>query len=270
MAVLSFGLWQEMGGSPSIVGSRADARRHTAHRDRRDAARVLVPRSVRARLDAGAAQSGIAELELHARRPRRAGPRRRGDGGAGRAIDGDARRALRLPRAVGQDEGRAHHAAPRRLHGRHATRAARHARRDGADPPDRVRERRRAHARAGRRAVRGVCRPFGAWCEPAAADAAAHRRGAAHRDRRRRARRGARVGRLRLRHARAAAWGVGRVRSAGLARVRVGDGDRHRRGLARRPCAHHLALPRRPARRVEQGHAPEGSKGGADAWRTGS
>ena len=77
MAVLSYGLWQEMGGSPSILGTRL-----TLDGIPRTVVGVMprgfwFPDPVGARLDDGTAQPGVAELELHARRPRRAGPRRR-------------------------------------------------------------------------------------------------------------------------------------------------------------------------------------------------
>ena len=155
-----------------------DARWPPAHRDRRDAARVLVPRSLGPHLDARAAASGLPQLELHTDWSRGAQSGHSGDGGAALATGRDARRAFRLHRAAGQDEGPADHAGARRRARAHAAGAARNARRHRTDPLDRVRQRCRPGARAGRRAVGRVRGSFGARCEPAATGAAADRRGA--------------------------------------------------------------------------------------------
>ena len=50
VAVLSYGLWQELGGDPSIIGRRAPARRRAAHGRRRDAARTSGSRTRRVRV----------------------------------------------------------------------------------------------------------------------------------------------------------------------------------------------------------------------------
>ena len=114
-------------------------------------------------------------------------------------------------------------------------------------------------ARASRRAIGRVCGSFGAWCEPAAAGAAADRRSADRGSRRRHLGRRPGVGRLHRRHGRAPARCVG-VDGAGLARVRVGNGHRRPRGVARHPRAHRLAVSRRLAQRLER--SPDGRNRG--------
>jgi putative ABC transport system permease protein len=111
LAVLSFGLWQEMGGRASVIGSRV-----TLDGIPRTVIGVM-PRgfwfpdpSVRVWTTfplnpesrswnstlVGRVAPGYDVAAMQA---------------AGVAIDGDARRAFRLSRAAGQDEGRSHYAA---------------------------------------------------------------------------------------------------------------------------------------------------------------
>jgi hypothetical protein len=100
VAVLSFDLAGD-GRRPVRRRHAPNARRQATHSCWRDAARLLVPQPFGACLDIGATQPRVAEPELHARRPSRTGTRCARDGAAGRAARGDARRAIRLRRAVG-------------------------------------------------------------------------------------------------------------------------------------------------------------------------
>jgi hypothetical protein len=83
---------------------------------------------------------------------------------------------------------------------------------------------------------------FGAWCGPAATGAAADRE-VLNGGRRRCLGRRPGMGRLHRRHERAPARCVGRG-GARLARVRVGHGHRRGRGVARHPRAHRLPVPK--------------------------
>ena len=259
VALLSFGLWQELGGNPAIIGTYVtlDGRPRTVI--------GVMPRgfwfpdpSVRIWTPA-AAESGLPQLELHTHWSRGAQSGHSGNGGATLATGRDARRAFRLHRAAGQDEGPADHAGARRRARAHATGAARNACRHRTDPLDRVRQRCSPGARASRRAVGRVCGSFGAWCEPAATGAAADRRGADRGGRRGDLGRRPGVGRLHRRHGRAPARCVG-LDGARLARVRVGNGHRRHRGVARHPRAHRLAVSRRLAQRLER--SPDGRNRG--------
>ena len=251
VALLSFGLWQELGGNPAIIGTHVmlDGRPRTVigvmprgfwFPD--PSVRIWTPEPLRA--DSRSWNSTLIG---------RVAPNQdiRAMDGATLATGRDARRAFRLRRAAGQDEGPADHAGARRPARAHATGAARNACRHRTDPLDRVRQRCSPGARAGRRAVGRVRGSFGAWCEPAATGAAADRRGADRGGRRGDLGRRPGLGRLHRRHGRAPARCVG-LDGARLARVRVGHGHRRHRGVARHPRAHRLAVSRRPAQRVER------------------
>ena len=268
VALLSFGLWQELGGNPAITRHIRDARRPSAHRDRRDAARVLVPRSLGPHLDAGGAPSRLPQLELHPDWSRGAQSGHSGNGGATLATGRDTRRAFRLRRAAGQGGRPTDHAGARRPARADAAGALRDACRHRADPLDRVRQRCRPGARAGRRAVGRACGSFGAWREPAATGAAADRRGADRGRRRGDPGRRPGAGRLHRRHGHAPARRVGRG-VARLARVRGGNGHRPGRGIARCPRAHRLAVSRRLAQRPERSADGWNSRHGVGGWKVG-
>ena len=180
VAILSFSLWRELGGDPSIIGTRHHGRRGPPHRDRRDAA--------------AASGSRIPSVRIWTPAALTAEGRSWNSTLVGRVAPGQDVRAMATPvaqlvamlderfdypGAMGQD-------ARTRTSRRCAT-TSRGAMRpallatlggDGADPVDRVRERRRADAGASRRAVGGARGPLGARRQPAATDAVAHRRGA--------------------------------------------------------------------------------------------
>jgi hypothetical protein len=102
-SVLSHGLWQELGGTPSVVGA-ASARRRAAHGGRRDAARLLVPGPRGARVARAAAQPAGAQRAA----TRSSGASRRGrtcaHGAAAQRLTAMIDERFDYPR-VGQDEG---------------------------------------------------------------------------------------------------------------------------------------------------------------------
>ena len=113
VALLSFGLWQELGGHPSIIGTPVmlDGSPRTVI--------GVMPRgfwfpdpSVRIWTPV-LLETAITQLELHPHWPRSPRPGHPGNGPASCATDRDARRAFRLSRAAGQDEGPADHAGAR-------------------------------------------------------------------------------------------------------------------------------------------------------------
>ena len=223
------------------------ARRHPADGGRRDAARLLVPRSRPCASGSPSRSTRTnAERQLHARRARRAGaePGADRDGSRARPPHQDARRAVRLPRAVGQDEERRGHPGPRVPGRLPAAGAAGDARRHGGHPPHRVRQRRRPDARPGEPPGGRAGGALRAGGRPAPAHAAARGRGARARPRLRRRGRAPRRGGLPGAGRRPAARGVGGARGARLDAVRRRHRARPPGGARHRHHPHDLALRR--------------------------